>query len=115
MHLKTKTRRVLRPCHKAATRNASNFDSLLVDLATMKETNVEANELYEIGLRLIDPTSPKVKLKESMQNYERHIKPYKRLISFERSLSGPYKSNFLNIYRRSLTEGPKQKVLNRRL
>ena len=65
-----KTRKVLKSCHKAATRNASNFDSLLVDLATMKETNVEANELYEIGLRLIDPTSPKAKLKESMQKYE---------------------------------------------
>ena len=53
------TRRVLRSCHKAATKHASKFDSMLVDLATTKGTNKEANDLYNTGLRLIDPTSKK--------------------------------------------------------
>ena len=57
--LEAKARKVLRACHKAATRHASNFDSMLVDLAAMKETNVEANDFFNIGLLLIDPTSKK--------------------------------------------------------
>ena len=55
--LEAKARKVLRSCHKAATRHASNFDSMLVDLAAMKETNVESNDFFNIGLLLIDPTS----------------------------------------------------------
>jgi len=43
---------------------------MLVDLAAMKETNVEANEFFNIGLLLIDPTSKKTKVKESLQKYE---------------------------------------------
>ena len=71
--LQEKARKVLKACHNAATMNASNFDSLLVDLATIKETNAEANELYVIGLRLIDPTSKKAKLKESMQKIRSNL------------------------------------------
>ena len=68
--LEEKTRRVLRSCHQAATRHASNFDSMLADLAAMKETNVEANDLCNTGLLLIDPTSKKTKVKQSLQKYE---------------------------------------------
>ena len=57
-----KTKKVLRACYKAAT-------TWVLSLAQVKETDSKAQDLYDVGLQVIDPTCKRVNLKTLLSKH----------------------------------------------